>query len=346
MTSPPEPAALTLEHLRVLATRRERIGDLCREISSSRDPTEAARVCARHMLAIFPELGRASIALTEDDEHCRIHGLAGEATILGEGTRLPLATTIVGHGIRDARQYVVRDAPGRVVTPEIEVMFKAGFRVIAVTPFVIVDRAIGSLNVASADPDAFDSEDLAILWQIAAIVGANLERHRLVAALQVALQDSLAREHQLEASRVRQEQIIRAQQQSIEETAAPTLPISDRVIVIPVVGSLDDDRARHFVNVVVQGCHEHRSEVVIIDLTGLRRFDSAAGQSLNAVASALRLLGARIILTGIPPDLASALVDLDLDFANVRTSSTLQSAVAEALAAQTGRRALTTRSSR
>ncbi len=338
MTSTHKPAAPTLAHLQALVTRRERIGELCREISGSRDPTEAARVCARHMLAIFPELGRASIALREDDEHCRIHGLAGESTIIGLGTRLPLAATTVGHSIGDGRQYVVRDLPGRVVTFEVEALFKAGFHVIAVTPFIVADRTIGSLNVASADLDAFDAEDLAILWQIAAIVGANLERHRLVAALQIALDESLARERELAAVRARQDEIIAAQQRSIEDSAAPTLPISDRVIVVPVVGALDDDRARHFVNIVVHGCRAHHSAVVIIDLTGLRRFDEGAAQCLDAVAGALRLLGARVVLSGIPPALASTLVHFDIKLPNVRTSATLQSAVSEALAAQHGRR--------
>ena len=74
-----------------------------------------------------------------------------------------------------------------------------------------------------------------MLAQIAAIVAANLDRHRLLAALKTALADSRVREQELQAVRVAQQVIIQNQEEYLAETAAPMIPISDRVLVIPLI---------------------------------------------------------------------------------------------------------------
>jgi anti-anti-sigma regulatory factor len=321
--------------LRRRMAQHEQLGGLCRDIAVSRDADDAARVVARAVLSIFPEVGRASIGLVDDDgEHFHVHSLAGDGSIFAVGTRLPLASTTIGRSVADRVQIVVRraDTDDAASTLEVRGMWKAGFHTVVITPLVVGERAFGSLQIASADPAAFPAADATLLAQIAAIVAANLDRHHLLAALRTALAASRAREQELQVARAEQEAVIRSQQETLEETAAPTIPIADRIIVLPVIGALDEARARHFIDVAVRGSHEHRAEVVLIDLTGLRRVDAVAGQCFVAVTGALRLLGARVILTGMPPALAEALVGLGLDLRGLTTRATLEHAVAEALA--------------
>lgn len=317
--------------LRALVARRELIGDMCREVSGARDTTDAIRICARYVLKIFPDAARSSVALVDaDGVHSHVHGLAGEMNVLSVGTRLPLASTTIGRCIREHVQIVVHRADPEP-TPEIAMLWKIGMNAIVVTPFVIEGRSLGSLNLSSPSADAFGTGDQGMLTQLAAIIAASLDRHRLIEALQLALQDSQRREQELAEARAEQAEVIRAQQVYLDESASPVIPISERIIVIPVVGALDEARARHFVDIAVRGGYTHQAETVIIDLTGVSKIDPAASHVLITVSSALRLLGASVVFTGIPPALAESLVHLGVDLSGLRSSGTLQTAIAGAL---------------
>jgi rsbT co-antagonist protein RsbR len=123
---------------------------------------------------------------------------------------------------------------------------------------------------------------------------------RDVTSLQQALRE---REQQVEHNR-------RQQAELIAELSAPLLPLLPGVLLLPLIGSLDDARAEHVREVVLDGIAQHQSRVLILDLTGLRAVDGTPADRLRGLIEAVQLIGARVVLTGIRPAVAAALVDV------------------------------------
>ncbi len=118
---------------------------------------------------------------------------------------------------------------------------------------------------------------------------------------------------------------------AVQALATPTIPISDRVLVMPLIGLMDGDRAAQITRAALEGVHGRGVEVLILDVTGLQNIDTQVSGALLHTARALGLLGVRTMLTGIQPSVAQALVGLGLDLSAVETASTLQRAISLAL---------------
>lgn len=129
-----------------------------------------------------------------------------------------------------------------------------------------------------------------------------------------------------------QDQVIAAQQAALAELSTPMIPISDRVTVMPLIGSIDSVRAGQIVERLLEGIVEAHAEIAIIDITGVPVVDTQVAQTLLRAAQAASLVGARVILTGIRPEVAQTVVGLGITMNGVITSSTLQSGIATALA--------------
>lgn len=127
------------------------------------------------------------------------------------------------------------------------------------------------------------------------------------------------------------EQVITAQRDALRELSTPLVPLADGVVAMPLLGTLDAERAQRVMERLLEGVARERAHTAILDITGVRTLDADAADALLRVAGATRLLGARVILTGIGPDVARTLVDLRLDLRGVTTRDTLQSGIAEAL---------------
>ncbi|HEY0133218.1 MAG TPA: PAS domain S-box protein [Nannocystis sp.] len=125
------------------------------------------------------------------------------------------------------------------------------------------------------------------------------------------------------------EQRLRA---AVQDLATPLIPISDRVLVMPLIGQIDVERASQVTRAALDGVHGRGVEVVLIDVTGLQQIDAEVAKLLLATTRALALLGVRTVLTGIQPTVARTWIDLGLDLSGIETASTLQSAIAGALA--------------
>lgn len=128
-----------------------------------------------------------------------------------------------------------------------------------------------------------------------------------------------------------QEQMIQTQSQRLAEMSTPLIPITDSIVVMPLVGSMDTARADQVLQTALQGAQARRARIVIIDITGMKQVDSHAASSLINTASALRLLGTETLITGIRAEVAQTLIGLGIDLAAIRTRSTLQSGIAYAL---------------
>lgn len=146
------------------------------------------------------------------------------------------------------------------------------------------------------------------------------------------LEQELAQREQIEReSAALQERVIEAQRARLAELSTPLIPITDNVVVMPLIGTLDRDRASQMLTVALEGAQQHRAAVVIIDVTGIKGIDADVAGTLVGVAGALRLLGTETVLTGIAPQVAYSFVELGVDLGSFVTMSTLQSAMSYAL---------------
>ncbi|WP_437799589.1 STAS domain-containing protein [Sorangium sp. So ce693] len=105
------------------------------------------------------------------------------------------------------------------------------------------------------------------------------------------------------------------------------MPISQGVLVLPLVGVLDAARAQQMMENLLSRVVERQARVAIIDVTGVPHIDTASASALLQVARAVRLLGAQVVLTGIRPEVSQAIVHLDIDLAGIMTRRDLQSAI-------------------
>jgi anti-anti-sigma factor len=111
------------------------------------------------------------------------------------------------------------------------------------------------------------------------------------------------------------------------ELTAPAIPVWDGVLLVPLQGALDRERAASLTRTVLPEVAARRVRSVILDLTGTTTFDAVSVAGLLQLTRALRLLGADAVLVGLRPALARALVDLHVDVTGLTTMATLQEAL-------------------
>jgi rsbT co-antagonist protein RsbR len=159
--------------------------------------------------------------------------------------------------------------------------------------------------------------------------------------LELTLRESEAKLRALiEQSERHAEEVTRAQADVIRRLSAPLIPISDRVLVMPLIGEINEERAARVIEALLEGISRRRAEVAILDVTGIPSAQKGAADALVRCAKAARLLGAQVILTGIGPEVAQALVAIGADMAGVLTLGTLEAGIAYAIRGRgRGRRA-------
>jgi rsbT co-antagonist protein RsbR len=115
------------------------------------------------------------------------------------------------------------------------------------------------------------------------------------------------------------ERRIRDQQEAIRDLSTPVLELRDGLLLAPLVGMIDTDRARRLTETLLQEIGERRARVVVMDLTGVPTMDTAVANHLMQTVSAARLMGARALVTGISAENAQTLVRLGLDLSSIDT---------------------------
>jgi rsbT co-antagonist protein RsbR len=127
------------------------------------------------------------------------------------------------------------------------------------------------------------------------------------------------------------EEIISTQERILAELSTPLIPINARVIAVPLVGTLDGPRATRVVETLLQGIVSSRARFAIVDITGVSTMDTQTADTLVRAAKGVRLLGARVILTGIRPEVAQTLISLGTDFGDLITLNTLEAGIQYAM---------------
>ncbi len=133
-----------------------------------------------------------------------------------------------------------------------------------------------------------------------------------------------------------QEQIIQAQQAALRELSTPLMPIADGVVAMPIIGVIDTMRAQQIMEALLQGIAEHSADIAILDITGVKVVDTQVAGALIRAAQAARMLGARIVLTGISPEIAQTLVHIGAEMREMVAKPTLQQGIAYALEQRMG----------
>ncbi|HYF62000.1 MAG TPA: PAS domain-containing protein [Herpetosiphonaceae bacterium] len=126
-------------------------------------------------------------------------------------------------------------------------------------------------------------------------------------------------------------QEIERQVSTLDELSTPLIPILDHVLVMPLIGAMDTQRIKNIIDALLQGVMHHQARIAIIDITGIPVVDSQVAMGFVHAAQGVQLLGARVIVTGIRPEIAQTLVGLGLNLDGLTTRSTLQMGVATAL---------------
>jgi rsbT co-antagonist protein RsbR len=120
------------------------------------------------------------------------------------------------------------------------------------------------------------------------------------------------------------EAVIARQSREILEISTPVVQVWEGVIVAPLIGMLDTQRAQQFMERLLTRVVETRSSVALVDITGVPMVDSRTAQHLLEAISAVRLLGAQLVLTGVRPVIAQTLVHLGIDLEGVVTRASLE----------------------
>jgi rsbT co-antagonist protein RsbR len=132
-----------------------------------------------------------------------------------------------------------------------------------------------------------------------------------------------------------QENMIRVQAEMLAELSTPLIPISDQIVVMPLIGGLDSQRAQQVLSSLLTGIELSRAQVAILDITGVPIIDTHVANTLLQAAQAVALLGAQLVLTGIRPEVAQTLVGLGVNLNGMMTCANLQAGIAYAMSSHT-----------
>ena len=126
------------------------------------------------------------------------------------------------------------------------------------------------------------------------------------------------------------ERVIRQQQEAIRELSTPVLPVRERLLILPIIGVIDPQRARQLTEQLLVGVRSNRAKVVVMDITGVPAIDVKVANHLVQTVEAARLLGATVIVTGLSPEIAQTLVTIGVDLGKMNTVGDLQGGIEEA----------------
>jgi ABC-type sugar transport system substrate-binding protein/anti-anti-sigma regulatory factor len=240
-------------------------------------------------------------------------------------------STLIGHVITHGLPLIIDPAADHTSYRDLQAIRERGIRTIAAIPLATRGQVLGALVLESELPDACRPQDLVLLEQIASAVGAAIENVRLVG--QVA-----QRVAELETISQHQALLI----ETIMEISSPAVPIAKGILVMPLIGVIDSQRASRFMETLMSEIGNHHAAVVLIDISGVSIVDTSVANYLIQAARATRLLGAEVVLVGISPPVAQTIVHLGVDLTGIITRADLESGFAYALARVGGRIQYTT----
>jgi PAS domain S-box-containing protein len=128
-----------------------------------------------------------------------------------------------------------------------------------------------------------------------------------------------------------EEQLKKNAQEILETATVPVVQVWEGVLLVPIIGALNSERTQQLMEKLLHRVAETNSPVALLDITGVATVDTQIAQHLIETVSAVRLLGAEVVLTGVRPVIAQTLVHLGIDLPNVTTRSSLAAGLRVAL---------------
>lgn len=130
------------------------------------------------------------------------------------------------------------------------------------------------------------------------------------------------------------EEVIQLQEETLREISMPLLRIGQQTMLMPLIGEIDSQRTLQMMKTMLDGVEHHRIKTVILDVTGVIIVDSQVANAILQMEQAIRLLGAKMVITGIRPEVAQTMVSLGLNMGEIVTESTLQDGISYVLREQ------------
>ncbi|HKP72701.1 MAG TPA: STAS domain-containing protein [Pyrinomonadaceae bacterium] len=127
------------------------------------------------------------------------------------------------------------------------------------------------------------------------------------------------------------EETIRQQRADMMELSTPVIKVWDKILTLPIIGTLDSRRAQMMMEALLQRIVDSGSTVAILDITGVRTMDTLVANHLIKTVTAARLMGARCILTGVSPSIAQTMVQLGIDLTQITTRAQMSDGIRLAL---------------
>jgi rsbT co-antagonist protein RsbR len=126
------------------------------------------------------------------------------------------------------------------------------------------------------------------------------------------------------------ERTIRRQQQALLELSTPVLQLRERLLILPIIGMLDSQRAKQLTDGLLHAIRAHRAKAIVMDITGVAAVDSKVADHLIKAVTASRLMGATVVITGLSADVAQSLVAIGVDLSKLNAVGDLQEGLEEA----------------
>ena len=137
--------------------------------------------------------------------------------------------------------------------------------------------------------------------------------------------------HTVKAYQKSREEVINRQQREMLELSSPVVKLWEGIIALPMIGTLDSARTQVVMENLLQKVVETGAQIAILDITGVPTVDTLVAQHLLKTVTALRLMGAECIISGVRPQIAQTIVHLGVDLQGVTTKANLADALALAL---------------
>jgi rsbT co-antagonist protein RsbR len=137
--------------------------------------------------------------------------------------------------------------------------------------------------------------------------------------------------HTVKAYQKSREEVINRQQREMLELSTPVVKLWEGILALPMIGTLDSARTQVVMESLLQKVVETGAQIVILDITGVPTVDTLVAQHLLKTVTALRLMGAECIISGVRPQIAQTIVHLGVDLQGVTTKANLADALALAL---------------
>ncbi len=129
------------------------------------------------------------------------------------------------------------------------------------------------------------------------------------------------------------EEIVRVQSQALAELSTPLIALHQAIVLMPLIGTIDSQRALTVMDTLLNGAAEQQAQVVIVDVSGVPVVDTRVATTLIQAAQALRLLGAEVVISGIRPEIAQTIIGLGVDLSGITTFSRLNQGLQHAFQA-------------